>query len=854
MLEVHAFGPVDLRPDNRDLASVLRQPKRLALLLYLVLARPQRFQRRDTLLALFWPELDEAHARKALSQSLSFLRRGLPESTLRVRGQEEVGLDPGMVRCDVIEFEQALAENRWADALELYRGELLTGFHVPDAPGFEAWLDLERERLRELAAGAAWSLSRQRLETGQLVLAERAGQLALRLVPTDESPARDFIRALAAAGDRAAALRFYDRYAAILLEELEVAPAPETAAVMAAIRAGEISLVPVVAQKDVAVPTPVAAVGSTHGGEPAAPVPADTAPAPAGSPPAVVPRTRWLTWPPVAVAALVLALAGAVAFLVRDGLPTTVPTRLAVLPFENRTGEPAFDALGAVAADWITGGLSRIDTLQAVATPTIVAALAQPGAERDRPRWIAHRTGAAFIITGYFLAVGDSLEFRAELVDPFGGSILDTFDPARSPPSEPTRALGPMREQIVGRIALRLESRMASMLSVTMSAPPSYDAYRAHMAGVDLFFAQRYTEAIRELDRAWAADSSFAAPGIWIASAYWNLGQLAQEDSILQRLQARRASLAPVELLPLEILEAQFRGDNAAGYRISRDALRRLPSSDGRFLTGMFALRTNRPREAVRTLLTEPRDGPTRSQWLAYHSTLTLALHCLHEYRQELAAAREARARFPDRFEPRFWQARALIGLGRIDEALSLIDESLFIAAPSSFPGDRLRAVASELRAHGHPGSAQSLLLRALEWYRTDGADGEHRYGTALALASLGASDSAAAILRQLTLEQPESLRFQGSFALALAAAGRADEARLVDQRLAAWQAPYVLGRDLYWRAAIAANLGEEERALALLRAAVARGVSHAGLSEDEALRPLWGSVAFRAFMRPSGD
>ena len=50
------------------------QPKRLALLVYLVLSSPQ-FCRRDTLVALFWPELDHAHARGALRQAVRGLRR-----------------------------------------------------------------------------------------------------------------------------------------------------------------------------------------------------------------------------------------------------------------------------------------------------------------------------------------------------------------------------------------------------------------------------------------------------------------------------------------------------------------------------------------------------------------------------------------------------------------------------------------------------------------------------------------------------------------------------------------------------------------------------------------------------------
>ena len=76
MIQLRLLGGVDLvDPDGRgELRSVLVQPKRLALLVYLALAGDRRFRRRDTLVALFWPELDAEHARGALRQSLRFLR------------------------------------------------------------------------------------------------------------------------------------------------------------------------------------------------------------------------------------------------------------------------------------------------------------------------------------------------------------------------------------------------------------------------------------------------------------------------------------------------------------------------------------------------------------------------------------------------------------------------------------------------------------------------------------------------------------------------------------------------------------------------------------------------------------
>src|SRR6476646_10780949 len=97
MIQLRTFGGLDLGdPEGRgELRSILVQPKRAAVLVYLALADAHRFRRRDTLVSLFWPEVDEEHARGALRQALRFLRGELGAGVLINRGEEEIGVDRG---------------------------------------------------------------------------------------------------------------------------------------------------------------------------------------------------------------------------------------------------------------------------------------------------------------------------------------------------------------------------------------------------------------------------------------------------------------------------------------------------------------------------------------------------------------------------------------------------------------------------------------------------------------------------------------------------------------------------------------------------------------------------------------
>src|SRR2546430_2429288 len=156
MIRLRLLGTVDLRDSQgRELGAVLRRPKLLALLGYLTVARPWGLQRRDTLVALLWPELDHRHARNALSQAVHAVRQALGHAAFLARGEEELGVSEEGLGCDVREFETALEAGRAEQALELYRGGLLKGLHVSGVPEFGRWLAEGRERRPRRACPSA---------------------------------------------------------------------------------------------------------------------------------------------------------------------------------------------------------------------------------------------------------------------------------------------------------------------------------------------------------------------------------------------------------------------------------------------------------------------------------------------------------------------------------------------------------------------------------------------------------------------------------------------------------------------------------------------------------------------------
>ena len=159
MIQLQTLGRVRLLGERRgeEAAPAAAQPKRLVLLAYLALMSGRGPVRRDVLVALFWPELGDEEARRALRQALHYLRRVLGGDVVVGVG-EELSVSSERFRCDAVEFEPLVKAGQSAQALSLYEGDFLAGFHVPDvSAALEEWVDRTRARLRRLAATAAWA-------------------------------------------------------------------------------------------------------------------------------------------------------------------------------------------------------------------------------------------------------------------------------------------------------------------------------------------------------------------------------------------------------------------------------------------------------------------------------------------------------------------------------------------------------------------------------------------------------------------------------------------------------------------------------------------------------------------------
>jgi predicted ATPase/DNA-binding SARP family transcriptional activator len=254
-LEVTLLGAPEVRLDG-NVVTEFRSSKAEALFYYLATTRQPHT--RATLANLLWEEWDENGARVNLNKTLSNLRQVFGDY-LSITRQTVAFNDESNHWIDVACFEEgALPESNvvtLSNAISLYRGEFLEGFHV-DAAAFELWMALERTQWRESAMQALSRLIDYHESQGDLAEAITVVRRMLNLEPWREEAHRRLMRLLARTGQRSAALAQYEICKQALADELAVEPDRETLDLYYQIRAGQIQAD---AMRAVAVPV---AVGS----------------------------------------------------------------------------------------------------------------------------------------------------------------------------------------------------------------------------------------------------------------------------------------------------------------------------------------------------------------------------------------------------------------------------------------------------------------------------------------------------------------------------------------------------------------------------------------------------------------
>ncbi|MEA2763662.1 MAG: hypothetical protein QOK07_66 [Gemmatimonadaceae bacterium] len=564
MVRLRVLGSTELAEDGaRDLDAILAQPKRLAIVVYLALARPRGFHRREVLLSLFWPGSDPATARNSLRQALHFLRHSLGEGVIVSRGEHEVKVDERLLWCDAVALQTTLESRDPEEALSLYRGDLMPGTQISDAPEFNRWLDEERERLRQLVTAALEKKATEAERRGDHSLALQVRQRISALDPLSARAALALMRTLANAGNRAAAVRHAAAFTRKLHVELGVDGDDGVTAFAAELRSD------LPAARFEPSPTRTAPVTSSA----------------ASTSPGVV--------------------------------------RAVVLPFAIH-GYPAYDYLGQGMVDLLSrtldgGALSVVDPYAVIGLTTRAAA---GPADPDLGLQVAQRFNAELFVLGSVVGAHGRLQVFATLYHVERGRLVT----AEATVADDSALFGIVedltRQLLIGRL-----SPAEGLTRIAATLTPSITALKAYLMGESQYRRGLFGPAREALEQAVAEDPSFALAWyrlghatFWLHQGNAAVEQVRRAVALSERLRAHDRALMDAFLSSLD-------GHYRDAERIYREILSAHPDNVEAWLglaqvllhfnpfRGRTTLDVIAPLERVLEL--DPENGPAR-MFIAY--------------------------------------------------------------------------------------------------------------------------------------------------------------------------------------------------------------------------------------------
>ncbi len=312
--------------------------------------------------------------------------------------------------------------------------------------------------------------------------------------------------------------------------------------------------------------------------------------------PTAIRRPR--TWIPISIAAIAI-VAAAMLFVLRPWQNPAAPPAgssrpsVAVLYFENNTGNASLDWLRTGLTDMVVTDLSQLSDVEVLSTDRLHRILSELNRADDRivsadvVDALAQRAGVQTVLLGSYMKAGDTIRINVKLQEAKTGRLVT----AERVEAAGETNLFAMVDELSRRIRTRLLPQAAEGTVREMLRPPgsadapaggldrglkdvttsSLEAYRHYSEGIALHQRLKEREAIPLLEKAIEIDPDFAMAFAKLAVIYNNL-QLPRESADYARRAFERADrLTERERLYVEGVHYSRRPETAdraiAAYR-----------------------------------------------------------------------------------------------------------------------------------------------------------------------------------------------------------------------------------------------------------------------------------------------
>jgi tetratricopeptide (TPR) repeat protein/TolB-like protein len=404
-------------------------------------------------------------------------------------------------------------------------------------------------------------------------------------------------------------------------------------------------------------------------------------------------RRRARIWAPVAVA----VLAAVAAFVLKpmffgDGA-ISAPRPVAVISFENQTGDSDLDYLREVIPNLLITKLEQSKHLSVVSWERMRDLLVQAGhgneklIDRELGFEVCRLDGIDTVVLGSFTMAGDVFVTDVKVLDARSKELLKS---ASAKGEGVGSILAKQIDELGGEISRGIGM---SERSIAVDGHPisdvttrSMDAYHYFVTGREEYNNRYPADALQSLRKAVALDSTFAVAWLYLGRTYRSLRDFGASDSAYTKANKLAASAPEKDRLYIEAIYANVIEKNKERYLDLLDTLvRRYPKEKLAHLQmGVYMDSENRLEEAIASfkmaLALDPEYGDALN-----------GLGYVYAKLEDFPAAIEYLERYaevsPGDVNPVDSMAEMYFRMGDLDQAIELYKQALRIRPDSGAPG-----------------------------------------------------------------------------------------------------------------------------------------------------------------------
>jgi TolB-like protein len=348
------------------------------------------------------------------------------------------------------------------------------------------------------------------------------------------------------------------------------------------------------------------------------------------------------------------AEAGAAATTVHPGLPLPDMPSIAVLPFQNMSGDPGQDYFADGVVDEIITALSRFRQLFVIARNS---SFTYKGRSVDIKQ-VGRELGVRYVLEGSVRKAASRVRITAQLIDAVRGTHLwaDRIDGTLGDIFE---LQDQVTENVVGALAPKIEQ--AEIERAKHKPTDSLDAYDCYLQAMMYFHrwtGESINDALRLFNRAIELDPGFASAHGLAAWCYvrrklsgW-MDDPTREMAELERLAHRASELAEddaVALFSAGWALAQTSGCAEAGAAMIEKALTLNPNIPAAWLVGGWTkIYRGEPEPAIGYFARAIRLNPLDPLIARMHTGIAAAQFLAGQYKEAAASAETALRQHPD--------------------------------------------------------------------------------------------------------------------------------------------------------------------------------------------------------------